>query len=109
MSNENASGIVRGTTPTIQMSFQTIDVGTISEAYLTIRQEATGLVIEKDLSDALRGEGVLSWTLTQEETLQIKPPYSVQIQCRYLLSDGTAGASQIYTVYPYQILKDGVI
>ena len=103
------SCIARGTTPTIQMRYNAVDVGTIAEAYLTIRQEATGLILEKDLSDAVRDEDVLSWTLTQEETLQIRPPYSVQIQCRYRLSDGTVGASQIYTVYPYQILKDGVI
>lgn len=103
------SCIVRGTTPTIQMRYRTINVESIAEAYLTIRQEATGLALEKDLSDALRAEGVLSWTLAQEETLRIKPPYSIQLQCRYRLSDGTAGASQIYTVYPYQILRDGVI
>lgn len=109
MPGENASAIVRGTTPTIQMSYKTVDVESIAEAYLTIRQEATGLELEKDISQAVRGEDTLSWTLTQEETLRLRPPCSVRLQCRYRLPDGTAGASKIYTVYPYQILKDGVI
>lgn len=99
--------LARGTTPTITMTYKTIDVSLIVEAYLTMRQR--GLEIEKTLAEAAVADNSLSWTLTQQETLDLRTDSSVNIQCRYRLQDGTAGTSEIYTVSPYAILKEGVI
>ena len=103
--------IVRGTTPTIVITYRTIDVSEIKEAYLTIEQPASNVVINKTLSagDASVEENALRWSLSQEDTLQIQDKYPLKIQCRYLLNDDTAGSSPIYEMSPYSILKDGVI
>lgn len=100
--------IVRGTTPTIQFTFKTIDVSQIHTAYLTIEQHGT-LRIEKTLEDATIGNKYIEWTLEQEDTLPLKYNVKLQIQCRYKLNDGTAYASRIYEVSPYDILKEGEI
>lgn len=107
--NNNSTPLMRGTTPTITMTYKTVDVSSIAEAWLTIKQSASGTTINKELSTATVGEKSLSWTLTQKETLQIKTNGNVQIQCRYLLQDGTAGGSAIYNVSPYAILREGEI
>ncbi len=105
-----AGCVVRGTTPTITMSFKTINVANITEAWLTLTQEAPAtLNIQKVLADASVGTKTLSWTLTQTETLAIDIKFNIKIQCRYLMTDGTAGASPIYEVTPYQVLKGGEI
>lgn len=100
--------IPRGTTPSIPFTFKTIDTATIVVAYLTIEQAGVQ-ILEKDLSEAVATEGKLEWTLTQEETLAIRDNIEMRIQCRYRTNDGSALASRIYDVYPYEILKEGVI
>ena len=100
--------IVRGTTPTIQFTFKTVNVSQIAVAYLTIEQHGD-LIVEKDLSEATVGNGYLEWILEQEDTLPIAYNVKLQIQCRYKLNDGTVYASRIYEVSPYDILKDGEI
>lgn len=107
--NNNSTTLMRGSTPTITMTYKTVDVSTIVEAWLTLKQNASDTTINKDLSSAIVGEKSLQWTLTQEETLAIKTSGNVQIQCRYLLQDGTAGGSSIYNVSPYAILREGEI
>lgn len=107
--NNNSTPLMRGSTPTITMTYKTVDVSDIVEAWLTIKQNASGTTINKELASAIVGEKSLEWTLTQEETLAIKTTGNVQIQCRYLLQDGTAGGSPIYNVSPYAILREGEI
>lgn len=99
--------IGRGTTPTIQFRFRTIDTADITVCYLTMRED--DLVIEKTLEDARNvGSGVLEWSLTQEETLMLGEE-PIDIQVRYKTADGHAFISKVFSVSPYQILKDGVI
>lgn len=107
--NNNFTPLMRGSTPTITMTYKTVDVSAIVEAWLTIKQNASGTTINKELAAATVGENSLSWTLTQVETLQIKTSGNVQIQCRYLLRDGTSGGSAVYNVSPYAILREGEI
>lgn len=111
MGCDNNEIIIRGTTPTIVIRYKTISVSDIIGAYLTIKQSSNRLVINKDLSNATIDleNNSLSWKLSQEETLQINEQYMLRLQCRYLLSDGTAGSSPNYDVSPYDILRDGVI
>ena len=100
----------RGTTPTITMTYRAIDLSMITEAWMSIRQQGGAqCIVDRDLNSATVGENTLSWTLTQEETLRLLPLWSAEIQCRYLLSDGTAGASPIYRISVSDLLKEGVI
>ena len=62
--------IIIGTTPTITYKFKVVDASEITVAILTIKERGVN-IIELNLSDATVGEDSLSWTLTQEETLQL--------------------------------------
>lgn len=83
--------IIRGTTPTIQYTFNSVTVANITHAYLTIKQGGV-LLAQRDLTTATVGAKTISWTLTQAETLA---PHNgqVSIMINWLLPDGTRGAS----------------
>ena len=100
--------IIRVTTPSIKVTFKIIDVSTITKAYLTIDQYSK-TIIEKDITQAQKGEDCLIWTLTQEETKKIQKNRFLDIQCKYKLQNGFVGASKMYEVTPYDILKEDVI
>lgn len=85
--------VIRGTTPTVIFTFTDVDVGEITKAILTLKQDCT-TVVEKDLSEATVGENSLSWLLSQEETLALSPRISVLIVCDWLLSSGIRGRSK---------------
>lgn len=99
--------IARGTTPTIQFTFKAVDTADITTCYLTIK-EGDSLVLEKTLEDASVGNGLIEWSLTQEETLKLHEE-NVDIQVRYKTADGHAFVSKVFSISPMQILKDGVI
>lgn len=83
--------IVRGTTPDIVYSFQTVDPATITSAKLTIRQKKT-VTLTKELTDATVGSSSLSFRLTQSETLAIGGP--AEIWLNWLTSAGVRGAAK---------------
>ena len=88
--------IIRGTTPTIQYTFNSVNVANIAVAFLTVKSGGD-IVIEKYLQDATVGAKTLSWTLTQEETLALDDVISVMLNWR--LQDGTRGASAESRLY----------
>lgn len=88
--------IIRGTTPTIQFTFNYVQVENISAAVLTIKQSCVEKV-EKDITAATAGDKTLSWTLTQAESLSLATGVC-KIQCNWVLADGTRGASDNNTV-----------
>lgn len=104
------NGVIRGTTPTFRFTYDNVNVSAIVVAYLTI-QYGSDIIIEKELKDAVIGEKTLSWKLTQAETLKLGQLSCkvVLVQCRFRLNDGSAGASDIYSVSVSRILKDGEI
>lgn len=83
--------IIRGTTPTIEYTFNTVNVGDIVTAYLTIMQRGR-MIIEKNLSQATIGEKSLSYSLSQEETLSLAIG-KANVMHNFVLGDGTRGAS----------------
>lgn len=91
--------IIRGTTPTITVTFPTVDVSTITAAFLTIKsgrpphidKEA---VVTKPLADATVGDNTISWTLTQTDTLALTAEEYVTVLCDWKVTDGTRGRSQ---------------
>lgn len=82
--------IIRGTTPTIIYTFQTVDPAEITTAYLTVKKGGA-IVLEKDLSGASVGEKTLAWTFTQADTLSVTG--AAEIMLNWKLQDGTRGAS----------------
>ena len=84
--------IIIGTTPTITYKFKVVDVSEITVAILTIKERGVN-IIELNLSDATIGEDSLSWTLTQEETLQIGVK-TCTMMLNWKTEDGTRGASE---------------
>lgn len=87
------ASIIKGTTPTLKYTFNTVDVSSITTAYLTIKVDNDSTHdIEKDLTSATVEAKSISWTLTQSETLSFKDSISVMINWK--LADGTRGASK---------------
>ena len=84
--------IIIGTTPTITYKFKVVDVSEITVAILTIKERGVN-IIELNLSDATVGEDSLSWTLTQEETLQFAGK-TATMMLNWKTEDGTRGASE---------------
>lgn len=91
------ASIIRGTTPTLQYTFNDVTVANITSAYLTIKVDGTAEHdIEKDLTSATVAQKSISWTLTQAETLSFGTSISVMINWK--LQDGTRGASEKTTI-----------
>lgn len=82
--------IIEGTTPTIKYTFTDIDTSNIQVAYLTIKGKNS--MLKKSLEDATVSNGMLTWHLTQEETLAVGVG-DAKIMCNTLLADGTRTAS----------------
>ena len=83
--------IIRGTTPTIVYTFDTVSVLDISVAYLTISNKCN-VCIEKSISEAIIGDNSVSWVLTQEETLGMDAD-TMTAMVNWKLIDGTRGVS----------------
>lgn len=97
----------RGTTPTHEF---TTDINLTSAEVLFITyKQGEKKIIEKDIGAVDIAEDKVTTSLTQEETLKVKPAGTVKIQIRARLEDGSAVASNIMTASPEDILKDGVI
>lgn len=88
--------IIIGTTPTITYTFRTVSVSELSKAILTIKV-AGQVILEKTLADAVVGEDSLSWTLTQQETLDIGTR-SGKMMLNWLTHSGKRGASEETTI-----------
>ena len=88
------SMLISGTTPTITFTFNEVDVSDISVAYLVIKVYGQ-TIIEKDITEAQADESTLSWTLTQAETLLLKPGATCRIGCDWKTSEGVRGRSVI--------------
>ena len=101
--------IIRGTTPTIKYTFQTVNPADITVAYLTVNQNGA-TKIEKDLAaGSVSTEGkYIAWTLTQAETLAL-PCGMVYMMCNWKKEDGTRGASKILGVMITENHKGEVI
>ena len=88
--------IIIGTTPTITYTFKTVSPADLTKAILTIKC-AGQVILEKTLADATVGEDTLSWTLTQQETLNIGTR-SGKMMLNWLTHSGKRGASEETTI-----------
>lgn len=98
--------MIRGTTPTLEFELP-IDTSLLKTAWVTIKQNLE-IVINKSLEELNRSGKVLSLSLTQEDTLNLKDGY-VEIQLRVVTMDDEALASNIFKVSVNRILYEEVI
>ena len=84
--------IIIGTTPTITYKFKIVSPTELEKAILTIKI-AGQVILEKALADAVVGEDSLSWTLTQQETLNIGTR-SCKMMLNWVTHSGKRGASE---------------
>lgn len=85
--------IVRGTTPTIEYSFSTIEIAEIGKAVLTIKQ-LDEIVIERDLESSEVIDDKLTWSLTQEESLRLHPKVQATLYLDYVLANGRRASAK---------------
>lgn len=99
--------MIRGTTPTLRF-YLPFSVELLEVVYITMQQDGDK-VIEKTLDDCEADENMISFRLTQDETLEFADSRWVEIQVRVRMKSGEALASQIERTTVQRILKDGVI
>ena len=99
--------MIRGTTPTLQFTLP-VEHSELSCMYVTLSQCGI-VVVEKCITDCDCNGADVSCCLTQKDTLALTDRRPVDIQVRAKTSDGTAMASQVYTIPALRNLKDGEI
>lgn len=96
----------QGTTPTIQITINDIDLNEMQNIYVVFEQN--GYILKKESSDLDIEGNVISVLLSQEETLNSKEG-TCNIQLRMITKGGVAIASPIKTTKVYRVLNKEVI
>ena len=95
-----------GTTPTIQITINDIDLNEMQNIYVVFEQN--GYILKKESSDLSIEGNIISVLLSQEETLNFKEG-TCNIQLRMITKGGVAIASPIKTTKVYRVLNKEVI
>lgn len=96
----------QGTTPTIQITINDIDLNEMQNIYVVFEQN--GYILKKESSDLNIEGNIISVLLNQEETLNFKEG-TCNIQLRMITKGGVAIASPIKTTKVYRVLNKEVI
>lgn len=96
----------QGTTPTIQITINDIDLNEMQNIYVVFEQN--GYILKKESSDLDIEGNVISVSLSQEETLNFKEG-TCNVQLRMITKGGVAIASPIKTTKVYRVLNKEVI
>lgn len=96
----------QGTTPTIQITINDIDLNEMQNIYVVFEQN--GYILKKESSDLDIEGNAISVLLSQEETLNFKEG-TCNIQLRMITKGGVAIASPIKTTKVYRVLNKEVI
>lgn len=96
----------QGTTPTIQITINDIDLNEMQNIYVVFEQN--GYILKKESSDLDIEGNVISVLLSQEETLNFKEG-TCNIQLRMITKGGVAIASPVKTTKVYRVLNKEVI
>lgn len=102
-----AEKTIRGTTPDITFNLP-FNVSTINNVEVYFSQN-DNLLLEKGYDDCTMSGTTLVVPLTQEETLLFDEEEKLQIQVRFMFTDGSVDATDIVRGKVGKILKDGVI
>ena len=100
--------MIRGTTPIIKLKTKFDLRGW--NLYITLKEGSVSYTFENDETEIVfkNGESVISFMLSQEQTLSFNENGKVEIQLR-AAKDGAAVASKIASIEVYRILMGGVI
>lgn len=99
----------RGTTPTLEIKLEGVDIDMLDDIYITIKQGET--VIEKTNDDIIPNvdTNTLNILLTQEETLSFVDSGTATVQMRATTDYGDAIATNKAILNVSDVLKEGVI
>lgn len=99
--------MTRGTTPTLKVKVNGVDLSRFSSAFFTIKQH--GIEVTKELYDMkIEEDNTLSVLLEQEDTLKLHRGYAY-VQLRGIVDYTVSVASNIKMISVDDILKGGVI
>ena len=100
---------MRGTTPTEFVHIPDSIVATdIAQIWFTIAQDKR-VIIDKTIEDGYLEDQTFAFPLSQEETLRLDEESECNAQVRILMQNGKAWKSQIWSFYPGELVKDGII
>lgn len=103
--------MIRGTTPTLSFKLP-FSAEEISEIWITIAQNKIPVLTKSkgDITIDEEDDTIVSFKMSQVETLKMNPNYAAQLQIRIkMAADNNAIASEILEVPVSNILKDGII
>lgn len=108
------NAIIRGTTPTIKFTFDTIESADLNEAFIVVKSvnDLETAIIKHDITDATTGVDYIQWKLTQTDTLKLTAGDTVNVYCDWTITDGdpmTRGRSQVATCRVFETGVDEVI
>lgn len=99
--------MIRGTTPTLKVKINGVDLNRFTSLYFTIKQH--NIEVTKQIEDMqFEGDNILSVFLQQEDTLKLHRGYAY-VQVRGTVDYYIAVASNIKMISVDEILKGGVI
>lgn len=101
----------RGTTPTVTIKIDDVDLNNVVKAVVTFRQNTYPEILMDKEPEMIIGEDAdyLKVTLTQEETLALKEEMPVEIQFKGKLTDGKVLASNIVCVPVKEVLNEVIL
>lgn len=97
----------RGTTPTLTFNLP-FDVSTVRNVEVYFAQNDAP-IITKEMEDCVLSGRTLAVTLTQAETLSFDDDAKLEVQARFVFTDGSVDATNIIKQKVKEILKDGEI
>ena len=102
--------MIKGTTPTLHYNLP-FESSVIKSAEIVVEYVDANKKVQivKQLGDCTLGDKCIETVLTQDETLQLPAPSTVEVQLRILTTDGTALATIPEKVTVKRLLKEDVI
>ena len=102
--------MIKGTTPTLHydLPFETSSIKT-AEIVVKYVDNNKEVLIVKGNNDCTIGDKCIEAKLTQEETLQLPAPSTVEIQLRVVTTDNSILATEATKVTVKRLLKEDVI
>lgn len=98
---------IRGTTPTVTFNLPfNVDMIRNCEVYFGQNDE---LLVTKEMSECVLDGTTLAVTLSQSDTLAFDEEEKLQLQIRFVFTDGSVDATNILKGKVGKILKDGEI
>ena len=102
--------MIKGTTPTLHynLPFGTEVIKSL-EIVIDYVDANNGFQIVKTQDDCVIGDNCISTALTQQETLRLPAPSTVDIQLRILTVDEMVFATEVQKISVKRLLKEDVI